>query len=243
MTDIRLPVLTGGTPEEQLRQIQNYLFSLAGQLQFAFDSISREQERTMKETAVTAKREKTPAEQFAAVKSLIIKSADIVETWSQELEHRLEGQYVAQSQFGSFRQETQQLIRENAEGILQSFRNTQELASRMEGVQSRLLAVDAYIRTGLLYYGEDGIPVYGMEIGQQEDTDGVYRFRRFVRLTSSRLSFYDSNDTEVAYISDYRLHITGAQVQLLTAGEMAASTLCLGDYRWEAAEDGHLTLR
>lgn len=240
VVDFRLPELSGGTTEQQVRQLQSYLYSLASQLQFAFENVSREQEQVRQ--AQTAAQEKTPVQTFAALKSLIIRSADIVESYSREIERRLEGKYVAQSQFGTYAQQTEQKIRENAEGIVQSFRNVQQLLSEVQGVESAMVEINAYLRTGLLYSKEDGEDVYGLEIGQQTRRDDVLRFQKFARLTADRLSFYDQNETEVAYISDYQLHITSAQVQSVNARQVAAERVELGMYSWTAGADGHLTL-
>lgn len=242
MTEIRLPELGGGSPEEQLRQIQRYLFTLASQLQIAFDAVEQQQQTIRQERIEPGRREKTPVETFNSLKALIIKSADIVEKYSEEVERRLEGQYVAQSLFGTYRQETEQKIRENAQEILRSFRNTEELESMVAGIRSTLVEVNAYIRTGLLYEREEGGGVYGVEIGQQETVDGAIRFRRFSRLTAEKLSFFDSNDTEVAYISDEKLHVTGAVIHHLSSWEMSAEKLRLGEYLLERGTDGHLTL-
>ena len=38
-------------------------------------------------------------------------------------------------------------------------------------------------------------------------------FDKFARFTSDRLSFYDQNDNEVAYISDRKLYITHVEVK------------------------------
>ena len=40
--EIRLPELSGSTEAEQLRQIRSYLYSLASQLQYAFDGAEQE---------------------------------------------------------------------------------------------------------------------------------------------------------------------------------------------------------
>lgn len=242
MTEIRLPEISGSTPAEQLRQLQSYLYTLASQLQFAFDAVEQGQQAIRQEAAAISRREKTPAETFSSLKTLIIKSADIVEKYAEEVERRLEGQYVAQSQFGTYRQETEQKIRENAQEILRSFRNAEELQSLVAGIQSALVEVNAYIRTGLLYDRPEGGGVYGVEIGQQETVDGVIRFRRFSRLTAEKLSFFDSNDNEVAFISDQQLHVTGAVIHRLSSWEMSADKLRLGEYLWERGADGHLTL-
>ena len=38
-------------------------------------------------------------------------------------------------------------------------------------------------------------------------------FNKYARFTAGRLSFYDKNDIEVAYISDYKLYITNAEIK------------------------------
>ena len=243
--EIRLPELSGGTEAEQLRRIQSYLFTLAQQLQFAFDTVSREQTAggsSQGGASAAAEPEQRPVN-FAAIKALIIKSAEITEHFQQEVEKRLVGRYLAQSQFGTYRQETEQRITANSQSIQQKFTDLQRLESTVEQLQSQVIQVSATIRTGLLAEEADGSSIYGVEIGQQEWEDGVIRFRKYARLTAEKLSFYDSNDVEVAYISDRRMYVTAATVAQLTAGSIAAQHLALGDYLWEQGADGHLSLR
>lgn len=240
--EIRLPELSGGTEAEQLHRIQNYLYSLAQQLQFAFDTVTREQTENAREAAA-AEKKKEQAVNFAPIKALILKSAQLTEHFQEAVEERLTGLYVAQSQFGTYRQETEQRITANSQSIQQKFTDLQRLESTVEQLQSQVIQVSATIRTGLLAEEADGSSIYGVEIGQQEWEDGVIRFRKYARLTAEKLSFYDSNDVEVAYISDRRMYVTAATVAQLTAGSIAAQHLALGDYLWEQGADGHLSLR
>ena len=145
---------------------------------------------------------------------------------------------MAQSQFGTFRQETSQQLTANSRGLTQQFENVQQLTSAVAELDSGLRAVSATIRTGELADG-----VYGVEIGQQEGENGIIRFRRYARLTADRLSFYDSNQVEVAYISDRKLHVTAAQVAEISADAITAQTLQIADYTWQLSPDGHLSLR
>lgn len=237
--EIRLPELSGSTEAEQLRQIRSYLYSLASQLQYAFDGAEQEQQTALSTPRTAAGREETPT--LSSIKSLIIRSAEITQRIAEKLETRLSGKYVAQSQFGTFTQMTEQRIAASAEELRQEFTNWQRIETDVEQIRSSLLEVSASIRTGLLYEQEDG-PVYGVEIGQQEREDGVVRFRKFARLTADRLSFYDRNDTEVAYVSDSALHVTSAEAASLTAGAAAVQRLQLGQYTWQLGGDGHLTL-
>lgn len=239
--EIRPPELSGGTEAEQLRRIQNYLFTLAQQLQFAFDTVTREQAAAQETPSVKKRTEQ--AVNFAPIKALILKSAQLTEHFQQEVEKRLAGLYVAQSQFGTYRQETEQRITANSQMIEQKFSSLQQLESTVAELQSAVLEVSATIRTGLLAEEADGKSIYGVEIGQQEWEDGVIRFRKYARLTAERLSFYDSNDVEVAYISDRRLYVTAATVSQLTAERIAVRRMTLGDYLWEQGADGHLSLR
>lgn len=237
--EIRLPELSGSTEAEQLRQIRSYLYSLASQLQYAFDGAEQEQQTALSTPRTAARQEETPT--LSSIKSLIIRSAEITQRIAEKLETRLSGKYVAQSQFGTFTQLTEQRIAASAEELRQEFTNWQRIETDVEEIRSSLLEVSASIRTGLLYEQEDG-PVYGVEIGQQEREDGVVRFRKFARLTADRLSFFDRNDTEVAYVSDSALHVTSAEAASLTAGAAAVQRLQLGQYTWQLGGDGHLTL-
>lgn len=240
---IRLPELSGGTGAEQLTRLQSYLTYLAGELQFAFDSISREQDSAAAEIAAAVRKAENPAPAvFTNLKNLIIKSADIVERYSEEIERRLEGKYTASSEFGSFVQETRQQIRENAEGITREFSHVQQLESLVEDIQGGLEQVNAYIRTGLLYYDSGEMPVYGMEIGQQETRDGSLSFKKFVRLSADRLAFFDQNDTEIAFISDRQLHVTAAELRFARITRVQTEKIELGEYTLYLASDGHLTL-
>ena len=240
--EIRLPELSGGSEKEQLRRVQSYLYTLAQQLQFAFDTITREQ--TQAAAAKTAQPEsRGEGTNFAAVKALILKSAQITEHFQQAVEQKLSGLYVAQSQFGSFRQETEAAITANSQSIQQKFTQLQQLEAAVAGLESAVREVSATIRTGLLAQTPEGGSIYGVEIGQQEWEDGVIRFRKYTRLTAQKLSFYDNNDVEVAYISDRRLYVTDATMAQLEAASAWVGRLALGDYVFEQGADGHLSLR
>lgn len=214
--DIRLPNIDGKTDREQLRQIRSYLYQTAQQLQYALGNISAYQGQTaeaiQKAYGGGTAPSKGSAATFNSIKSLIIKSADIVDAYYEEINNRLESVYVAQSTFGTFAEETSQSITENADGITRAFDSIQSIESTLAEIRNQNLGVSAYVRTGLLYYEDSGFPVYGLEIGQENTVDGVKVFNKFARFTSDRLSFYDNNDTEVAFISDQKLYINNVEI-------------------------------
>ena len=215
--DIRLPYITATDEAGQLAQMKSYLYQLAEQLKYAVNDIEVRTE-TVTETVSAKTTKETPAETFSSIKALIIKSADIVEAYYDEIDKKLAGEYVAQSDFGTYKQSTAADIAANSTGITQNYTNIQSITSQVTEIENQQLATSAYIKTGLLSYDDSGEPIYGLEIGQTNDTG----FDKFARFTADRLSFYDRNDTEVAYVSDYKLYITNAEV---------TGTLVLGRYK------------
>lgn len=326
---LRLPNIAG-SDREQLSQIRAYLYQIIPELQWALnavDTASKMETPTPKsQIPVNELSDANAQATFNSIKSLIIKSADIVNAYYEQIMNRFEGDYVAESDFGTFKEQTVQEIQTNAQAITQSFENTQyiiqtetdalraelteyadshaselggqitdtahdldskiaeanaridgngvaiedlgiaidDTKTRLDGTEEALeaakadmtdaiqkvsesisetdkllesaraqlagglddlsftlaelenivLGVTAYIRSGILYYADGGAPVYGMEIGQEVESNGEKVFKKFSRFTSEKLAFYDSNDTEVAYISDKKLYIGQAHITI-----------------------------
>lgn len=194
-----------------LQQVRSYLYQIVDELNIALASVETQTQETkaMVTSATSGKTtEETAQSSFNSIKSLIIKSADVVNAYYDVINKRLEGSYVAQSAFGTYSEETAQTIEANSTGIEQLFENIQKIT----GDINSLIKVDAHINTGILYYDDAGVPVYGLEIGQKTEIDGVEVFNKYARFTSDKLSFFDSNGIEVAYISDKKLYITHIEV-------------------------------
>ena len=231
--DIRLPQINDTTEKGQLSQIKSYLYQLAEQLQWALNNAD-----TSNGTVVVSQAPKTvyhsssssSEAQFSAIKPLIIKSAEIVEAYYEEINKRLVGLYVAESDFGTFQQATEHNIETTSTSVTNMFGNVQEISDSLEDVKAgfdadikriskaidninySLAEANAYIKSGLLYYDDNEMPVYGLEVGQRNVIDGVEVFNKYARFMAGRLSFYDQNGNEVAYISDYKLYITHAEI-------------------------------
>lgn len=231
--DLRLPNITATTEREQLVQIKSYLYQLASQLQWALNTIetpssSQQVVNPTPRNVIAQAREESAEVTFNSLKALIIKSADIVNAYYEEINTRLSGVYVAESDFGTYKKEANQTISANSDSIKQTFDNIQQISTDIENLNVSFTKSQAHIKSGELYYDEQGYPVYGLEIGQRNyDEDGEEVFNKYARFTSDRLSFYDQNDTEVAYVSDYKLYITNAEV---------AGTLKLGAFQIDTSQ-------
>lgn len=217
--NIRFPNITGKTEAEQLVQVRSYLHQLAEQLNWALSNIQSGGIGAGASNAAPGQASAGGAGggyentvSFYELKSLIIKSADIVNSYYEQFKKKLEGEYVAISDFGTFTELTEQQFQATSTAIEQVYKDLQQIITDNEDVEHTLIDVNAHIKSGLLYYDDSGMPVYGVEIGQRTEMDGKEVFNKYARFTSEKLSFYDGNGIEVAYISDKKLHITHIEV-------------------------------
>lgn len=214
--EIKLPNITGTSPTEQLAQIKSYLYQTVSQLNFALTTIDNNSNTIVKRlSASSVNKDKTPEEvqsNFNEIKSLIIKSAEIVTAYADVIKEKFAGVYVAQSDFADYSRVTSQDIVNTSTRTDQLFSDLQEIKSKVDTINDAVIGVEAHIISGHLYDDENGIPVYGVQIGQKNTVDGVEVFNQFARFAANRLSFFDVNGREVAYISDYKLYITSVEV-------------------------------
>lgn len=250
--ELRLPKITGRTDHEMLMEIKSYLTQFVPQLQYALEQMGASGTGTTVVKTVGQLKGAPKSEEgfdatvaFEALKPLIIKSADIIKVYSDAINRRLNGEYVAKSDFGEFKEATENDIMVNSTGITQNYRDIQSIQLGQEDFDSAIYSLNytltevySHIRTGLLYY-DKGLPVYGLEVGQRTIVEGQEDFKKFARFIADRLSFYDQNDQEVAYISDYRLYIRSVEILVsFRLGGILSTVLPGGDVveRWAGGD-------
>jgi len=217
--DIRIPnIATDAPASQQMAQMRSYMYQLVEQLNWALNAIQSAQNGDSTDVVIegvdvgddiTQANETT----FNSIKGLIIKSADIVNAYYDEMKQRYDGEYVAQSDFGIYQQQVSQEITQNAEGISQLFTNVQSIESDVTSIESEVIASKAWINSGLLGYDEGGSPIYGVEVGQRTTTGGVETFNKYARFTASGIYFYLPGATNaVAWMTGTKLYITNAEI-------------------------------
>ena len=216
--NLRLPNITETTTEGKLKQMHSFLYQTIEQLNWALNAIETggtgavvTQSKNTAGSSSGSEDKKDSGVNFSELKALIIKSADIVNAYYEKISDRLVGKYVAVSDFGKYEQDTDALLYRDSKNIETLFKNYQEISTDLEGLNKKIIDVEAYIKSGYLY-DEGDIPVYGLEIGQRTEVDGEEVFNKFARFTADKLSFYDYNGREVAYISDNKLYIANIEV-------------------------------
>ena len=226
--DIRLPNINATSDSGQLAQIRSYLYQFAEQMNWALNTLQSDQGNesvvllNKSGEEVTQTSENDAIAKFNDIKSLIIKSADIVDAYYEEIDNLLttSGKYVASSDFGTYVEETNQTIGATSTQVIQNLTKIEEIDSNLDGIIDLTKEKDSYIRYGAVGttlddsgLSTDDAP--GIEIGDfttLEDGETVEAVRRFARFTAFGLELFgDSKTYPVAYIKQSKLFITNAE--------------------------------
>lgn len=225
--DLRMPNITGASEREQLAQIRSYLYQIVPQLQWALNNIDTSSSSAQVVQQVINKTGSSTAPTdaettFNAIKSLIIKSADIVQAYYEEINSRLYSEYKALSDFGIYTEQTEKLVRDTAAYTETIYTRLATIESDVDGMEEPIndyRESQGYIKTGIIvdslskdeapkYGKQEGKSLIGIEVGETTDEE----FKKFARFTPTRLSFYDTSDIEVAYVSNEKLYINNVEI-------------------------------
>ena len=202
--DIRLPNITATDTDGKLSQMQSYMHQLVEQLNWALatvdNAISGNTSNVVMASKSASKSDEEAIDTFNSIKALIIKSADIVTAYEETMREDFNGEYVAVSEFGTYTEKTDLAIETNSKGVSELYTNVQTIGNDVK-------ETNTYIKRGYLGDDKAGNAVYGIAVGETNDS-GVYK--QYAWFTAGKLSFFDGSGNEVAYISSNRLYITDA---------------------------------
>ena len=202
--DIRLPNITATDTDGKLSQMQSYMHQLVEQLNWALatvdNAISGNTSNVIMASNSASKSDEEAIDTFNSIKALIIKSADIVTAYEETMREDFNGEYVAVSEFGTYTEKTDLAIETNSKGVSELYTNVQTIGNDVK-------ETNTYIKRGYLGDDKSGNAVYGIAVGETNDS-GV--FQQYAWFTAGKLSFFDGSGNEVAYISSNRLYITDA---------------------------------
>ena len=230
MATLRLPNITSTTTEGQLQQVKTYLYQLTNQLNYALKSAEDMEKQqgyslTASDNSLEQTDEQKAQDTFFTVKNLIIKSADIVNAYYEVINQKLKGQYIAVSDYGTFKQDTEAFISQTDTSLTQYYSSVQEIQDGLNNLNA-LRKDNCYIRTGWL---DDNETIAGVEIGMVNQTEEGTKDVAFAQFTTTELAFYDHlSGKKLAWFSKYKLHIQDAVIE---------GNLWLGGYKLDT-EDG-----
>ena len=228
MNNIPTPPALFGNEVQQIQQMRSYLFRISEMLNAAMTEqhIVLEETAQKQTNAVSSEvLSKEIDDQYQRLKSLVIKTADIVRLEMDQLETQLRQQYIAKSEWGTYEENIHNDITATATGIVQSYNYDSRIEAVAAGVadyEAYKLATSGYIQSGIIGYDDDNFPVIGIAIGQdlksKEITIGADVYteidmtRNLATYTSDRITFWQ-NGIEVAYISNSEMGITTVHIK------------------------------
>lgn len=227
------PPILNGSAEDKLGQLYRHLFDLSNKLNEALMSVSIEQMTPEAQTAIRAAAEtggKTTQE-YNALKSQIIKTADIVRSQMDEIRIYMDSQYSAFSeQFGEYQRTVDAQMTTTAEGVYQQYNVEERIRTVEQDTEEFINGINAYIFSGIL----DANNTVGIAIGYNvTNPDGTLnQANKMATFTADRLSFW-INQTEAAYFSNNIFHIAQGEV---------TNSMRMGSYVWQVMSDGAMGL-
>lgn len=215
---LQYPPMTGGDAAQQLDGLRRYLMQMTDALNgadWSAGAVLTEISQAIDADSLRDEERRTELEGFAALKTLIIKTADFAAENSEAFKLKLSGNYVAVSDFGKYWQEASMTIDGNEFGIRQLYEFSAGVNNAFT-VNSK-----QYVKTGLLYY--NGVtPVYGVGVGNIETTvanenEVIDKTKNeLVTVTPGRVSFWQGG-SEVAYLAEKKLHFPSGTLEAYDA--------------------------
>jgi len=225
------PPMLRGTENEQLAQLYSYLMTVSDKLNTALMTITIEQMTPETQSVIRESSENREA-QNNALKSMIVKTAEIVRTEMQEISTQLNGSVTALSeQFGTYEQELQANIRATAQGILQDYHFEERISGLETDTSGFMRRINQYIFCGLV----DPVNMkYGIAIGENvTKQDGTLdTAARMATFTMDELAFYQG-ESKVAYVTSNAFYITDGVV---------TKSMTMGRHIWKVLSDNSLAL-
>lgn len=224
-----------GRQEDQLRQLQRYLGAMSDKLNMALMSITIEQMTPEAKQAISGAQE-TGKKNYDSLKTMIVKTAEVVRHEMDEISTRLEDNYTALSdQFGEYQRNLTSTITATANGILQDYQFEERITGLESDTENFERRINQYIFSGLV----DAVNgKYGIAIGENVtayDAQGnpyLNTARKTATFTMDELAFWQG-ETKLAYISDNVFHIANGEV---------TDSMKMGNHTWKILSDGSMGL-
>ena len=142
----------------------------------------------------------------------IKKTIDGLEIKNEDLNGKVAGLQLTTESFKTYVENTFVSGEEFSKYRTEAEQTAQDFTLRFQAVEESIGETNAHIKTGQLDTKEDGTPVYGLEIGQRTEANGVAVFDKYARFTSEKMSFYDGNGNEVTQVGDKKMSITKVEI-------------------------------
>ena len=230
------PPVLQGSEKTQLQQLYAHLFNLSNKLNEAMMTVAvREAEESEEVTAAGGGAEEQRSQEYTTLKSMIVKTAQIVRTEMQEISTTLTQETTAISnELGTLEENLEMTIRATAQGVLQDFEASETIQDTRTNTFYRQ-RTSQYIFTGELdpVTHEVGIAIgEGVTAYDQDDNPYLNQNAKVATFTRNRLAFWQGS-VQLAYFSSGKFYITNGEI---------TNTLQIGNFTWKAMTGGSMAL-
>ncbi|MBO5715607.1 MAG: tail fiber domain-containing protein [Clostridia bacterium] len=202
--NIAYPSISEGTTEERLNELRSYLYQMVDTLNAcdtsAYAVMSElSQAVNASELPEDAKRPETELrlQEYSALRSLIIKTADYAVQNSESFGLSLQGNYVAVSDFGEYFENATVDIDGTPYGITQLYNYSAGIDAASSDYR---VNQESYIKTGLLYH-DGALPVYGVGVGNIYGDFSVYEETEDTEINNAK-TYYTKNGSNYVEVSE-----------------------------------------
>lgn len=224
------PPALNGDERSQLQQLYRYLFRLSEQLNASLEATDSRYAQVVKTRSGTDSSIDVMAQaedqQYRELRSLIVKTADIVNQKMDKIVRQLSSDFQAISdEWGTFQQNIERTIIETAENTIEQFDYSEHIVGidkeTSGGVTEYRISSLGYIKRGIIGFDDDNMPIYGIAVGTQLEEKSVEKdgveysvidtTQNLATYTSDRISFW-INGVERAYFSADTLYVRRIKV-------------------------------
>ena len=200
-----------------MAQLHSYLYQLQQQLQFALEqidteTIAQEVTDTIIGGTIPDGAGNTLNGAYSTLKSIIIKTAQTVQSNMDKVVATFNSDYVAKSDFGTYQEEIERTVEDTSYGTL----TTYNVLTNISGLTAYKNLTESYIRQGIIGFDDLGDPITGIVIGENlsitevEGVEVINLSGKNVTITPDKMSFNDG-DVEVAYYAGSTLVVNQAR--------------------------------
>jgi hypothetical protein len=233
------PPRLNGEEREQLNQLYWYLNAMSEKLNQALMNISSEQMNEDTAAQIRTAGGEKATQEVNTLKSMIIKTAEVVRSEMTEISTHLQAEYTALSQqFGTYQETIESDIRATAEGVLQEYHYSERIDALESGeTEGATFRNDfrTYIFMGILdaTTGETGIAIGDGVTRTDEHGNMVLNDeRKTATFSQTELAFWHG-ENKIAWFSDNVFHIRRGEI---------TDSLQIGNHTWMAFQSGAMAL-
>lgn len=233
--NLNLPSRQTGTAEQQLNGLYSYLYQLVEALNVTLNRDTTQQKVLYKAGGGNVGEDisglpVSTVQEYQNLKALIIKTATEVTSTFRKIVTEMSGEYVAQSEFGTYSEFLNNKISQSAEGYFFEWDSENRITTTVASFDDYLAESNVYLRLGIVKHNDDGTVESGIIVGKNfqkvtvDDKEYITSKDVYALFTAEEISFWQDGVMK-SKLSLTGLVTTQAYVNDLIANKITADKI------------------